>query len=103
MRSQAEEGVLVGNFRTVSLLFADDLVLLAKFKVTEMRNNISMVLRQKAVDRSLNGEWVAAQSKEVHVSQDLIPNTGKMEHEMHRQFGAASAVPDYCCEKWEEL
>ncbi|KAI3368719.1 hypothetical protein L3Q82_025414 [Scortum barcoo] len=112
-RSQGPEGVRFGNHRISSLLFADDVVLLAsssqdlqhvylerfaaECEAAGMRISTSkseaMVLDRKRVVCPLrvSGE-VLPQVEEFKYLGVLFTSEGKMEREIDRRIGAASAV-----------
>ncbi|KAI3369242.1 hypothetical protein L3Q82_007785 [Scortum barcoo] len=105
-----------GNHRISSLLFADDVVLLASFKPARTFSSVlerfaaeceaagmristskseAMVLDRKRVVCPLRVRWRGpASSGGVQVSRGLVLFTseGKMEREIDRRIGAASAV-----------
>ena len=110
--SRGEESVRFGDLRIASLLFADDVVLLAtsdrdlqhalgrfaaECEAVGMRVSTSkseaMVLCRKTVECFL---WVGSellpQAKEFKYLGVLFTSEGKMEREMDRRIGAASAV-----------
>ncbi|KAI3352389.1 hypothetical protein L3Q82_005186 [Scortum barcoo] len=112
-RSQGPEGVRFGNHRISSLLFADDVVLLASssqdlqrmcwsglqpsVKLAGMRISTSkseaMVLDRKRVACPLRvGGEVLPQVEEFKYLGVLFTSEGKMEREIDRRIGAASAV-----------
>ncbi|KAI3361660.1 hypothetical protein L3Q82_002021 [Scortum barcoo] len=116
-RSQGPEGVRFGNHRISSLLFADDVVLLAsssqdlqhvlerfaaECEVAGMRISTSkskaMVLDRKRVVCPLrvSGE-VLPQVEEFKYLGVLFTSEGKMEREIDRRIGAASAVMRSVC------
>ncbi|KAI3368412.1 hypothetical protein L3Q82_025369 [Scortum barcoo] len=114
-RSQGPEGVRFGNHRISSLLFADDVVLLASSSqdlqhvlgrfaaeceatLAGMRISTSkseaMVLDRKRVAKcplQVSGE-VLPQVEEFKYLGVLFTSEGKMEREIDRRIGAASAV-----------
>ncbi|WP_411913715.1 RNA-directed DNA polymerase [Vibrio sp. Y159] len=111
-RSRGEEGVRFGDLRIASLLFADDVVLLAsshrdlqhalgrfaaECEAAAMRVSTSkseaMVLSRKRVDCPLQvrGE-VLPQVEEFKYLGILFMSEGRMECEMDRRVGGASAV-----------
>jgi len=101
-----------GDLRIASLLFADDVVLLptsdrdlqhalgrfaAECEAVGMRVSTSkseaMVLCRKMVDCSLRvGNELLPQAKEFKYLRVLFTSEGRMEREMDRRIGAASAV-----------
>ncbi|KAF7644351.1 hypothetical protein LDENG_00223640 [Lucifuga dentata] len=110
--SQGSEGVQFGDLRIASLLFADDVVLLAlsdcdlqralgrfeaECEATGMRISTSkpetMVLCWTKVDCSLQvrGESLP-QTEEFKYLGVLFMSGGKMEHKIDRRIGAASEV-----------
>ncbi|KAI3360356.1 hypothetical protein L3Q82_014668 [Scortum barcoo] len=111
-RSQGPEGVRFGNHRISSLLFADDVVLLAssgqdlqhvlerfaaECEAAGMRISTSkseaMVLDRKRVACPLQvGGEVLPQVEEFKYLGVLFTSEGKMEREIDRRIGAASAV-----------
>ncbi|KAI3358420.1 hypothetical protein L3Q82_014845 [Scortum barcoo] len=111
-RSQGPEGVRFGNHRISSLLFADDVVLLAsssqdlqhvlerfaaECEAAGMRISTSkseaMVLDRKRVVCPLRvGGEVLPQVEEFKYLGVLFTSEGKMEREIDRRIGAASAV-----------
>ena len=111
-RSRGEESVQFGDLRIASLLFADDVVLLAtsdrelqhalgrfaaECEAVAMRVSTSrseaMVLCRKTVECSLRvGSELLPQAKEFKYLGVLFTSEGKMEREMDRWIGAASAV-----------
>ena len=111
-RSRGEESVRFGDLRIASLLFADDVVLLAtsdrdlqhalgrfaaECEAVGMRVSTSkseaMVLCRKTVECSLRvGSELLPQAKEFKYLGVLFTSEGKMEREMDRRIGAASAV-----------
>ena len=111
-RSRGEESVRFGDLRIASLLFADDVVLLAtsdrdlqhalgrfaaECEAVGMRISTSkseaMVLCRKTVECSLRvGSELLPQAKEFKYLGVLFTSEGKMEREMDRRIGAASAV-----------
>ncbi|KAI3353681.1 hypothetical protein L3Q82_004834 [Scortum barcoo] len=118
-RSQGPEGVRFGNHRISSLLFADDVVLLAsssqdlqhvlerfaaECEAAGMRISTSkseaMVLDRKRVACPLRvcGE-VLPQVEEFKYLGVLFTSEGKMEREIDRRIGAASAVMRRCTER----
>ncbi|KAI3370590.1 hypothetical protein L3Q82_007160 [Scortum barcoo] len=116
-RSQGPEGVRFGNHRISSLLFADDVVLLAsssqdlqhvlerfaaepECEAAGMRISTSkseaMVLDRKRVACPLRvGGEVLPQVEEFKYLGVLFTSEGKMEREIDRRIGAASAVIMY--------
>ncbi|KAI3360193.1 hypothetical protein L3Q82_014512 [Scortum barcoo] len=110
-RSQGPEGVRFGNHRISSLLFADDVVLLAlssqdlqhvlerfaaECEAAGMRISTSkseaMVLDRKRVACPLRvGGEVLPQVEEFKYLGVLFTSEGKMEREIDRRIGAASA------------
>ncbi|KAI3373890.1 hypothetical protein L3Q82_022459 [Scortum barcoo] len=111
-RSQGPEGVRFGNHRISSLLFADDVVLMAssgqdlqhvlerfaaECEAAGMRISTSkseaMVLDRKRVACPLQvGGEVLPQVEEFKYLGVLFTSEGKMEREIDRRIGAASAV-----------
>ncbi|KAI3376987.1 hypothetical protein L3Q82_000034 [Scortum barcoo] len=111
-RSQGPEGVRFGNHRISSLLFADDVVLLAsssqdlqrvlerfaaECEAAGMRISTSkseaMVLDRKRVACPLRvGGEILPQVEEFKYLGVLFTSEGKMEREIDRRIGAASAV-----------
>ncbi|KAI3364584.1 hypothetical protein L3Q82_011357 [Scortum barcoo] len=111
-RSQGPEGVRFGNHRISSLLFADDVVLLAsssqdlqhvlerfaaECEAAGMRISTSkseaMVLDRKRVACPLRvGGEVLPQVEEFKYLGVLFTSEGKIEREIDRRIGAASAV-----------
>ncbi|KAI3351127.1 hypothetical protein L3Q82_005606 [Scortum barcoo] len=111
-RSQGPEGVRFGNHRISSLLFADDVVLMAssgqdlqhvlerfaaECEAAGMRISTSkseaMVLDRKRVACPLRvGGEVLPQVEEFKYLGVLFTSEGKMEREIDRRIGAASAV-----------
>jgi len=111
-RSRGEESVWFGDIRIASLLFADDVVLLAtserdlqhalgrfaaECEAVGMRVSTSkseaMVLCRKMVVCSLRvGNELLPQGKEFKYLGVLFTSEGKMEREMDRRIGAASSV-----------
>ncbi|XP_048857101.1 uncharacterized protein LOC125724452 [Brienomyrus brachyistius] len=111
-RSQGVEGVRFGDLRIRSLLFADDVVLLAsssrdlqlsleqfaaECEAAGMRISTSksetMVLSRKRVECSLRvGDGVLPQVEEFKYLGILFTSGGTMEREIDRRIGAASAV-----------
>ena len=104
--SQGVEGVRFGDLRIGSLLFADDVVLLAssdrdlqlsldrftaECEVAGMRistsKSESMVLNQKRVE-----DEILPQVEEFKYLVVLFTSEGRMEREIDRRIGAASAV-----------
>ena len=111
-RSRGEESVRFGDLRIASLLFADDILLLAtsdrdlqhalgrfaaECEAVGMRVSTSkseaMVLCRKMVECSLRvGSELLPQAKEFKYLGVLFTSEGKMEREMDRRIGAVSAV-----------
>ena len=111
-RSQGVEGVRFGDLRIGSLLFADDVVLLAssdldlqlslerfaaECKAAGMRistsKSESMVLNRKRVECTLHfGDEILPQVEEFRYLGVLFTSEGRMEREIDRWIGAASAV-----------
>ncbi|TWW69272.1 hypothetical protein D4764_18G0000780 [Takifugu flavidus] len=111
-RSRGVEGVEFGGQKISSLLFADDVVLLApsnrdlqqmlgrfatECEVAGMRistsTSESMVLARKKVECLLQvGEEVLPQVEEFKYLGILFTSEGRMEREIDKQIGAASAV-----------
>ncbi|KAI3368485.1 hypothetical protein L3Q82_025499 [Scortum barcoo] len=112
-RSQGPEGVRFGNHRISSLLFADDVVLMAsssqdlqhvlerfaaECEAAGMRISTSkseaMVLDRKRVACPLRvgGEVLPPQVEEFKYLGVLFTSEGKMEREIDRRIGAASTV-----------
>ena len=111
-RSQGVEGVRFGDLRIRSLLFADDVVLLAssgrdlqlsldrfaaKCEAAGMKISTSksetMVLSRKMVACPLRiGDEVLPQVEEFKYLGVLFTSEGRMEREIDRRIGAASAV-----------
>ncbi|KAI3367105.1 hypothetical protein L3Q82_008170 [Scortum barcoo] len=83
-RSQGPEGVRFGNHRISSLLFADDVVLMAS-----SGQDLQHVLERFAAE--VGGE-VLPQVEEFKYLGVLFTSEGKMEREIDRRIGAASAV-----------
>jgi exonuclease III len=111
-RSQGVEGIRFGGLRIASLLFADDVVLLASsgrdlqlslerfaaeceaagMKISASKSE-TMVLNRKRVECLLRvGEDVLPLVEEFKYLGVLFTNEGKMEREIDRRIGAASAV-----------
>ena len=110
--SQGVEGVRFGDHRIGSLLFADDVVLLAssdrdlqlslgrfapEFEAARMRistsKSKSMVLNRKRVECTLRvGDEFLPQVEEFKYLGVLFTSEGRMEREIDRRIGAASAV-----------
>ena len=111
-RSQGPEGVLFGNRRISSLLFADDVVLLASsnqdlqcalgrfaaeceaagMKISSSKSE-AMVLDRKKVACPLQVGGVSLpQVEEFKYLGVLFTSEGRMEREIDRRIGAASAV-----------
>ncbi|KAK0152855.1 LINE-1 reverse transcriptase [Merluccius polli] len=110
--SQGVEGVRFGDLRIGSLLFADDVVLLAssdrdlqlsldrfaaECEAAGMRistsKSESMVLNRKRVECTLRvGDEILPQVEEFKYLGVLFTSDGRMEREIDRWFGAASAV-----------
>ena len=111
-RSHAVEGVRFGDLRIPSLLFADDVVLLASsnsdlqlslgrfaaeceaagMKISTSKSE-AMVLSRKRVDCPLQvGGESLLQVEEFKYLGVLFTSEGKMEREIDRRIGAASAV-----------
>ena len=111
-RSQGVEGVQFGDLRIGSLLFADDVVLLAssdrdlqlsldrfaaECKAAGMRistsKSESMVLNRKRVECTLRvGDEILPQVEEFKYLGVLFTSKGRLEREIDRRVGAASAV-----------
>ncbi|KAK3530227.1 hypothetical protein QTP86_020143, partial [Hemibagrus guttatus] len=111
-RSQGLEGVRFGDHRISSLIFADDVVLLAssgldlqhalgrfaaECEVAGMRVSTSkseaMVLDRKKVACTLQvGGEVLPQVEEFKYLGVLFTSEGRMDHEIDRRIGAAAAV-----------
>ncbi|TWW70800.1 hypothetical protein D4764_17G0002830 [Takifugu flavidus] len=111
-RSRGVEGVEFSGRKISSLLFADDVVLLApsnrdlqqmlgrfatECEVAGMRistsKSESMVLTRKKIECLLRvGEEVLPQVEEFKYLGILFTSEGRMEREIDRQIGAASAV-----------
>ncbi|KAK3529892.1 hypothetical protein QTP86_007210 [Hemibagrus guttatus] len=103
-RSQGLEGVRFGDHRISSLIFADDVVLLAssslfaaECEVAGMRVSSSkseaMVLDRKKVVCTLQvGGEVLPQVEEFKYLGVLFTSEGKMDREIDRRIGAAAAV-----------
>ncbi|KAK0135736.1 Craniofacial development protein 2 [Merluccius polli] len=110
--SQGVEGVRFGDLRIGSLLFADDVVLLAssdrdlqlslgrfaaECEAAGMRistsKSESMVLNRKRVECTLRvGDEILPQVEEFKYLGVLFTSGGRMEREIDRRIGAASAV-----------
>ncbi|KAI3364565.1 hypothetical protein L3Q82_010836 [Scortum barcoo] len=102
--SQGLEGVQFGNHRISSLLFADDVVLLASsgqdlqhvlrwFASISTSKSEAMVLDRKRVACPLwVGGEVLPQVEEFKYLGVLFTSEGKMEREIDMRIGAASAV-----------
>ncbi|KAK0131008.1 Retrovirus-related Pol polyprotein from type-1 retrotransposable element R2 [Merluccius polli] len=110
--SQGVEGVRFGDLRIGSLLFADDVVLLAssdrdlqlsldrfaaECEAAGMRistsKSESMVLNRKRVECTLRvGDETLPQVEEFKYLGVLFTSEGRMEREIDRRIGAASAV-----------
>ena len=110
--SQGIEGVRFGDLRIGSLLFADDVVLLAssdrdlqlsldrfaaECEAAGMRistsKSESMVLNRKRVECTLRvGDEILPQVEEFKYLRVLFTREGRMEREINRRIGAASAV-----------
>ena len=110
--SQGVEGVRFGDLRIGSLLFADDVVLLAssdcdlqllldqfaaECEAARMRistsKSESMVLNRKRVECTLRvGDEILPQVEEFKYLGVLFTSDGRMEREIDRPIGAASAV-----------
>ena len=111
-RSRGVEGVRFGGLRVASLLFADDVVLLAssgqdlqlslgrfaaECEAVGMRisgsKSETMVLSRKRVECPLRvGNEVLRQVEEFRYLGILFTSEGRMEREVDRRIGAASAV-----------
>ncbi|KAG1932899.1 hypothetical protein F2P79_020886 [Pimephales promelas] len=107
-RSQGPEGVRFGDYTISSLLFADDVVVLApsyqdlqhaleRFAAAGMRISTSkseaMVLSRKRVACPLQvGGEILPQVEEFNYLGVLFTSEGRMEQEIDRRIGAASAV-----------
>nr|XP_049578940.1 vacuolar protein sorting-associated protein 4A isoform X1 [Syngnathus scovelli]XP_049578941.1 vacuolar protein sorting-associated protein 4A isoform X1 [Syngnathus scovelli]XP_049578942.1 vacuolar protein sorting-associated protein 4A isoform X1 [Syngnathus scovelli]XP_049578943.1 vacuolar protein sorting-associated protein 4A isoform X1 [Syngnathus scovelli]XP_049578944.1 vacuolar protein sorting-associated protein 4A isoform X1 [Syngnathus scovelli]XP_049578945.1 vacuolar protein sorting- len=111
-RSRGVEGVRFGDLSIASLLFADDVVLLAssgrdlqlslerfaaKCEAVGMRvstsKSESMVLDRKRVECPLRiGDEILPQVEEFKYLGVLFTSEGRMEREIDRRIGAASAV-----------
>ena len=103
-RSQGVEGVRFGDLRIGSLLFADDVVLLAPsdhdlqlsldwFAAECKTARMSMVLNRKRVESTLRvGDEILPQVEEFKYLWVLFTSEGRMEREIDRRIGAASAV-----------
>ncbi|KAI3356259.1 hypothetical protein L3Q82_017506 [Scortum barcoo] len=112
-RSQGPEGVRFGNHRISSLLFADDVVLMASsgqdlqhllerfaaeceaagMRISTSKSSEAMVLDRKRVACPLRvGGEVLPQVEEFKYLGVLFTSEGKMEREIDRRIGAASAV-----------
>ncbi|KAM4590384.1 uncharacterized protein V3H82_004354 [Fundulus diaphanus] len=110
--AQGVEGIRFGGLRIASLLFADDVVLLASsgrdlqlslerfaaeceaagMKISASKSE-TMVLNRKRVECLLRvGEDVLPLVEEFKYLGVLFTNEGKMEREIDRRIGAASAV-----------
>ncbi|KAK0133440.1 LINE-1 reverse transcriptase [Merluccius polli] len=110
--SQGVEGVRFGDLRIGSLLFADDVVLMAssdrdlqlsldrfaaECEAVGMRistsKSESMVLNRKRVECTLRvGDEILPQVEEFKYLGVLFTSEGRMEREIDRRIGAASAV-----------
>ncbi|KAK0132743.1 putative uncharacterized transposon-derived protein F52C9.6 [Merluccius polli] len=110
--SQGVEGVRFGDLRIGSLLFADDVVLMAssdrdlqlsldrfaaECEAVGMRistsKSESMVLNRKRVECTLRvGDEILPQVEEFKYLGVLFTSDGRMEREIDRRIGAASAV-----------
>ncbi|KAK3528884.1 hypothetical protein QTP70_012076 [Hemibagrus guttatus] len=106
--SQGLEGVGFGDHRISSLIFADDVVLLApssldlqhalgrfaaECEAAGMRVSTSMVLDQKKVACTLQvGGEVLPQVEEFKYLGVLFTSEGRMDREIDRRIGAAAAV-----------
>ena len=111
-RSQGIEGVQFGDLRIGSLIFADDVVLLAssdrdlqlsldrfvaECKAAGMRistsKSESKVLNQKRVECTLRvGDEILPQVEEFKYLGVLFTSEGRLEREIDRQIGATSVV-----------
>ncbi|KAI3359361.1 hypothetical protein L3Q82_002861 [Scortum barcoo] len=112
-RSQGPEGVRFGNHRISSLLFADDVVLMASsgqdlqhvlerfaaeceaagMRISTSKSEEAMVLDRKRVACPLQvGGEVLPQVEEFKYLGVLFTSEGKIEREIDRRIGAASAV-----------
>jgi len=111
-RSQGVEGVRFGDLRIGSLLFADDVVLMASSGrdlqlslerfATECEaagmgistsKSEAMVIDRKRVECNLRvGEEILSQAEEFKYLGVLFTSEGRMEREIDRRIGAASAV-----------
>ena len=106
--SQGVEGVRFGDLRIGLLLFVDDVVLLAssdcdlqlsldRCEAAGMRistsKSKSMVLNRKRVECTLRvGDEILPQVEEFKFLGVLFTSEGRMEREIDRRIGAASAV-----------
>ena len=111
-RSQCVEGVRFGDLRIGSLLFADDVVLLASsdrdlqlsldrfaaectaagMRISTSKSE-SMVLNRKRVECTLRvGDEILPHVEEFKYLWVLFMSEGRMEREIDRRIGAASAV-----------
>lgn len=115
-RSQGPEGVWFGNHMIASLLFADDVVMLASssqdlqcalgrfaaeceaagMRISTSKSEAMVLDRKKVVCPLRVGGEILPQVEEFKYLGVLFTSEGRMEREIDRRIGAASAVMRRC-------